>query len=592
MINFPKLTEADVRAWTGHRDFERGHGYYRSGNIQHPQQQGLVLKAQCFGSMSTPYRVQVTLTESGIGEGGCSCPVGYRCKHTVALLLTWIHNPATFTETEDLLGGLEKRNKEDLIALIQKMLERAPELESLLELQALSEATAANPISPDVIRRQVSRAMASGGDKWGAGYEIQRNVQDIVATGTAYVDREDWRNAVTVYVAVATTVLDEYETVYDDEGEVLSPVYDCVNGLEQCLRSTKDSNLRTIILRALFDVYRWDVNFGGVGLSDDAPGYIIAQATPDEKAQVAAWVREYMPRDRGDKFTTHWRSKAYGGFLLDLEAHLLDDEAYLRICRATGRTTDYLNRLLNLERIAQAVTTAQQIESDYELLSQAHIFTQHGYEDDIYHLIVARTENSTDSRLREWLRDYAQRHQQPEKALALAEELFWMRPALAGYQELQMLADPIQEWESVRLRTLNRLAQDSRQATLLIHIHLMEKDAARALQVLQSVDRYPQNGYGMRVMAQGLAALRIQVAQAAEPEFPNAAIEIYTRAVFGLIEARGRENYATVAQHLLRLRALYAQIGDPGRFTSLLQNLRHSNKQLRALKDELRKAGL
>jgi len=279
MTNLPKLTEVDVRRWTGSRDFQRGQGYYSNGNIQYPQQQGLVLKAQCHGSMATPYHVQVTLTASGIGDGTCSCPVGYRCKHTVALLLTWIHQPDAFTETETLLTNLAQRSQKDLIAIIQKMLERAPELESVIELQTLGNASPTQPISPDIIRRQISHALASGGDEWGAGYKIQRHIMDVVATGATYAEREDWRNATTVYATVAKTVLDEYENVYGDEGEVLTPVHDCVAGLGLCLVNTTDVDQRAIILRALFDVYNWDVNHGGVGVADDAPFIIRDKAS-------------------------------------------------------------------------------------------------------------------------------------------------------------------------------------------------------------------------------------------------------------------------------------------------------------------------
>ena len=93
MTNLPELTENDIRSWTDSTTFGRGTDYYRNGYILHPRRQGMMLKAQCLGSQPTPYRVQATLNAQGIAMATCSCPVGFACKHTVALLLTWVHKP-------------------------------------------------------------------------------------------------------------------------------------------------------------------------------------------------------------------------------------------------------------------------------------------------------------------------------------------------------------------------------------------------------------------------------------------------------------------------------------------------------------------
>ena len=76
MSDLPQLTEADIRRWTGEESFKRGQRYFGQDAILHPRRAGLMLKAQCQGSRSQPYRVQVTLEPKGIASGDCSCPVG------------------------------------------------------------------------------------------------------------------------------------------------------------------------------------------------------------------------------------------------------------------------------------------------------------------------------------------------------------------------------------------------------------------------------------------------------------------------------------------------------------------------------------
>ena len=50
-----------------------------------------------------------------------------------------------------------------------------------------------------------------------------------------------------------------------------------------------------------------------------------------------------MPK--GESWSDEYQRRAIGSFLLDLEADELDDEAYLRLCRETGRAVELVDRL-------------------------------------------------------------------------------------------------------------------------------------------------------------------------------------------------------------------------------------------------------
>jgi uncharacterized Zn finger protein len=108
--NVPRLTEAQVRKLGSPQSFERGKNYYRDGAILEPVRQGLELRAQCAGSEYAPYEVSATLAQHGIAAVACTCPYdhGGACKHIVALLLTYVHEPQTFhviPPLETLLAG-------------------------------------------------------------------------------------------------------------------------------------------------------------------------------------------------------------------------------------------------------------------------------------------------------------------------------------------------------------------------------------------------------------------------------------------------------------------------------------------------------
>src|ERR1700688_714400 len=82
--------------------------------------------------------------------------------------------------------------------------------------------------------------------------------------------------------------------------------------------------------------------------------------TPLERQTIAEWIRKLLA-DKEEVIAGSPR-QAYGGVLLNLEKERLDDDAYLRICRETGRTADLVERLLALGRIDEAVRETQRVD--------------------------------------------------------------------------------------------------------------------------------------------------------------------------------------------------------------------------------------
>jgi uncharacterized Zn finger protein len=594
MTDLPDLTESDVRRWTDEAYFERGQGYFRNGYILNPRLQGKTLKARCLGSGPAPYHIEMTLGQKGIVFGDCSCPVGSGgyCKHAVALLLTWVHERDTFVEMEGLESALEQRSKAELVKLVHRMIARCPDLESLLELPIVSEAGADRPLDPDVIRRQASSAFCGVGyDDWGAVYNIARQLLDLVGLGDDYAEYGQWRNATIVYELVMREVLDSYRMVQDEGGDLHAVVSECVQGLGACLAATEDAAQRETLLRALFDVYHWDVAYGGIDMGYEAPGIILEQATREERARVSEWVRGVLPA--GDSWSDDYRRQRYGGLLLQLEEGELDDESFLCLCREANRWLDLVDRLLMLGRLEEAAAVAREV-ADYELLRLVDLFVSHGHADLAEGLVRERVQGGEsdpdgktrlNSHLLVWLQDRARERGDLAEALALAETLFWEHPGVPGYQEVRDLACSLHRWDEKRTAILGRLA-DEEKHHLLTEIYLEDGRVDRALESLAKI------GTSRWGWTWASTPLRIRVAQAAEEDRPREAITLYIEAVEQLIGARGRGNYAEAAGYLLRVREVYQRLGEVETWQRLISDLRNQNRRLRALKDELNKAGL
>jgi hypothetical protein len=169
-----------------------------------------------------------------------------------------------------------------------------------------------------MLRRQVNNIFYDAQDGRQSAFDISWKLQDTVEKlGDDYVEQKDWYDAAVVYETIARGVLDNYEMVYDHDGDLSDKVNECTRKLGRCLGRTEDPAQRETFLRALFDIYYWNVNYGGVGIGDEVPAIILEHATLEERAQVAEWVRQAIPK--GDDRRATWRQEHLSGFLVKLD---------------------------------------------------------------------------------------------------------------------------------------------------------------------------------------------------------------------------------------------------------------------------------
>jgi uncharacterized Zn finger protein len=433
MSAIPLIKQTDVQKWTDDVYFQRGQNYYKQGAIYDQRKQGMTLKSKCAGSQAPFYRQEVLFSSHGIETAQCSCPVGEggHCKHTVALLLTWVNDPNSFQETESLDVVLEKRSKAELIAVIKEMLEQEPDLESLLELPLIEGDS--QPLNIKAIRHQANRAFQGTDFEWGYAREIKRDLNPLLKLASGYLSQNEAENSALVYKTIVETILEnENAALGDEEGELLGVVYECCEGLGKCLPAVSNTKQRMELLQVLFSAYQWDaIKIGGVGAADNVPEILTSQTTPGERTEIAKWTREIMPK--GNSWSDGYHREVLGRLLLDLEADTLDDEAYLRICRQTGRLNDLIDRLLTLNRMDEAEAAARTAE-DYTLFKATEIFTKHKRADLAEKLVIERLQTSrdkdVDEGLIEWLSDRLRGRGDLSSSLELEERLFWKYPNL------------------------------------------------------------------------------------------------------------------------------------------------------------------
>jgi uncharacterized Zn finger protein len=581
MPSIPRLTISAVRRWTDDVYFQRGESYYAGGAIYEQRRQGMMIKSKCFGSQSPFYRQEVLFNSKGIESAQCSCPVGAggHCKHAVALLLTWVNEPDSFQEVEAFDVVLEKRSKPELIALIKQMLEQEPDLESLLDLPLSAED--GTPMDMKAIRRQAQQAFRGMDyERGGYGYtgEIEHFLQPLLNLASDYLTRGNAENAAVIYATVIETIFDNDEiAMEDEEGGLLGLVNDCAESLRDCLSKINVPKKRREILETLFSAYKWDLKAGGVGAADSVPEILTGKTTPEERGEIAKWVRDIMPK--GKEWSDDYRRKTLGGFLLDLEADTLDDEAYLKTCRQTGRLNDLIERLLKLKRIEDAADAARGAE-DYPLLNTLEIFTKHRQAGLAEKLVTERLEKIKDTRLLEWLSERLKERGDWAGSLQLEERLFWPHPNLEQYKKLYKPARQLDQWNELHTRVIAEL-EKKKDFNLLVQIHLHNKEVGLAITTLGRMsDQWMSRSLG------------VEVAKAARAQYPQESIRLYVEAAARIMDSRDRGNYSQAAQYLRETRDTYRQMNDTQSWDKLIANIRERYKKLPALQSELNRLKL
>jgi hypothetical protein len=348
--------------------------------------------------------------------------------------------------------------------------------------------------------------------------------------------------------------------------------------------------LREQILEAIFAVYRFDVDHGGFGLTKDIPPEFLQDTTPEEKHLAAQWVRTALAELQEKKPESDWRRKRYGGFLLALEANVLSDEEFLRIGRETKSIQEVVTRLLELDRVDEAVQDASQANG-WQLVKLADLFVQYGQDAAVERMMHEKAQQEMYTSSAEWLKNHYLAKNNLAAALEMAELIFHKRTWFAEYQKMRELATQLGNWEAVRLAALTFL-EDKHNTSMLVEVALDEGDIARALQLLEATKPPGPEGYQWQYDYAQTPEVALKAAERSEEIYPRASIDLYQQHVERLITGRGRSNYQVACSYLVKVRSLYEKLDETGQWTTYIAWLRKRHSRLYTLKEELAAAGL
>ncbi|WP_017298170.1 SWIM zinc finger family protein [Nodosilinea nodulosa] len=572
----PPLKESQVKALATEQSFERGQRYYRKGAIFNPVLQGLTLWADCEGSMT--YRPRVTLSAQGIEDSSCTCPYdwGGLCKHQVALLLTYIHDRDRIRVIQPIKTLLAQRSREDLVRMVEQMVQRYPDLLAMVEAPAAPTAGQAPDL--DKYRRATARVFQ--------GTEMKPMAAALAALaehGQRFAQNQDWTNAGDIYQLLLETANDCYDySVLDIDynGEVGCVIQDIAQGLSDSLGNAENLDVgrhRLWIETCLNAVFK-DIELGGMDYAYPAWDALLTYSTDEDWAWVEKQVRQALDKT-GQRTFGSWGREALVKLLADRAERqgsgTDSGELLLELGTPQQRAFYHLNQGNFEEALAIARSHFKDLPGLVIQFADALLGAQ---ATDLAIEFVQECNQKSHFSYQEWLTNFYKNHGQPEQFVAAQIELLKAHFTLQGYQELQAQAEPLGQWKTLRQQLITELSEQ-KQVTALLNIALLEQDWDLALSYLNQL-RFNKLAHQERV------------AKAIQTDRPGEAIVLYRELAEAAIGQRGRDNYRQAAGHLKAIQRLSKTTQRKAEFSQYVQQLRDRNKTLRALKEELDKAGL
>jgi tetratricopeptide (TPR) repeat protein len=411
----------------------------------------------------------------------------------------------------------------------------------------------------------------------------------------------------------------QYEEVHD-EGQVSGVLGKCAAGLLKCLEGQSalpqdeqlDTEAREELLTALFDLWKFGYNYGGIEV--DVAGAMAESVTEDERKMVESWLREEMRS--GQDFSSQWHNRSIIQFLATLkQVEHFSDEDLLEEYRKAGLYKELADKLLQLGRENEALAVAQATLTENtdvtwfaaQLLKAGEVWREQalGFVEarlgEVEQALRGKRQDFTGERTldtyRGWLGEQYSLYGRPQQALKIELARFQANPDTTTYRAArsaaQIAGQPEDVWSDLRRQLIQTLEQQSRWGAL-VSIYLDEGEIGHALSALAELERGSGGslpGYGHSYYSAS-GDYRTQVAKAAEEEYPGEAIRLYKSVIQKLIDARGRENYQQAIGYMMRIRMLYQKQEREPEWQAYITDLHNSNKNLRALKEELDKRAM
>ncbi len=527
-----KISESALKSASSFESFTRGYKLYQSDAIFDTFRLGDLLTGKCEGSSAPFYQLRVQMDEGGIQEASCTCPYdwGGYCKHIVALMLTYIHNPDAFIEQKNIEELVSQLDKDGLVRLITKMVDKKPDLFSWLQTAIPATSIQSKPaqqrnkrkteVSKIEYKRQIQSILHSlQGYRMSEAYWMMGGMVDqlnhVRDTAYDFLEADDAQGALVILTTLLTEVSGSFEQFDDSDGELGGFFNELALPLVEAILSAE---LNKTERRSLFNELEPVV--------EELSAYGIDELDVILAALNLGWSEEVLDEQEDYDYDET--------ILIEAKLNILERhnrvEEYLKLCLEAGEYRRYILKQIESGEFEEAKEVAwKTITQASDALRVAKALRDAGHLPDA--LLLAEKGLDLDGNKHElgtWLGPIEETQEQIDKAIQAYQMAFTSLPSLELYGILKKLSG--MNWGLLK-PAIMQILQDSHRPDVLADVFLSEEEWDQAIGI---VDQAGEWNY----------SLIEKVADAVIPFRPDWVIQASRKQAEGLITKTQSKYYA------------------------------------------------
>jgi uncharacterized Zn finger protein len=434
------LKDKDVKVLCSKQVFERGLGYFRQGRVSSAQVHGLTLRGEVEGSETRNYKVKIeSQKECGLIPK-CTCPFDMEqfCKHSIALLLHWIHKREEFLDVDLVLKDLKSKSKEELLRLIEEGIRLNPS--SIIYLS-----------DPGIKRfKKQLEALFSNYAGYYDVHELIEKLEEIRDDTERLFDKKNGQESFSRLKQIIDLCVRNYGNVDDSDGILAKFIEESLKLYTRIIQALNvESSVKQKIHEDNWNMFVTDE----YGLSDYFPSMILDSCTTENDfILIEKLASEELQKRKG-------KADGYGvseivDILLDLYEKMKDREKFKDLCEKEFEHI-YLRYIKNLEAEGK-------IHDAAECCTRAQF---------------ARGFMKTE--LVEKLGDLKHAQKSDDESLSLYINAFKDRSELELLGKIKHLSEELSSWKDVK-DELTSFLEQKEDSHNLIEIYLKEGDLVSA----------------------------------------------------------------------------------------------------------------
>lgn len=572
-----KMTENILKSLSSPESFTRGHDLYQSDAVFDTFRQGDLLTGKCKGSSVPFYQIRVQLDEGGIQEASCTCPYdwGGYCKHIIALMLTYVNSPNAFIEQKNIKELLGQLDKDALVHLITKMVDKNPDLYSWLQTAIPAASAKSQPtqqrdkrkteVSKTAYKRQIQSILHSlQGYRMSEAYWMMGGMVDqlnhVRDTAYDFLEADDAQGALIILTTLLTEVSGSFDQFDDSDGELGGFFSELALPLVEAILSTGLSKTER---RNLFNELEPVV--------EELSAYGIDDLDVILAALNLGWSEEVLDELEDYDYDESILTEAKLNILLRQNRV----EEFLKLCLEAGEYRRYILKQIEVGNFEKAKQVAwKTITQASDALMVAKALRDAGYLLDALRLAEKGLDlDGNKHELGAWLGPIEETQGQIDKAIKAYQAAFTSLPSLELYSIIKKLSSA--NWGDLR-PVLMQILQASPHTDVLVDVYLSEEEWDKAISIAKKAGEWNYS-------------LIEKVADAVFPFRPDWVIQASRKQAEGLIAKTQSKYYATAARWLAKMKQAYLASGRKEEWLSYLEGLKSTYSRRPALQAELRK---